>query len=59
MNDTYSPTQFVIAYWTPDGIVVSVVDTTTFEQQKPFFAKDPKSATAAIEMKLQEMKEEK
>jgi hypothetical protein len=54
----YNPQHFVIGYWSGSQWVISVVDLNANEPNKPFFASDLRLATAAIEAKLMEIREE-
>jgi hypothetical protein len=55
---TYSPTKILTAYWTGHQWVISISDSSTSEKPKPFIVTDLRLATAAIEAKLMEIREE-
>lgn len=59
MDKTYSPKKFLVAYWTDKGYIISIVDTEHYDQTNVFFAESPQTATAAIECKMEELRESK
>jgi hypothetical protein len=53
----YHPTKFLISYWADGRWIISVVDTENGTTSKPYFAQDLRLATAAIEVRLEEIRD--
>jgi hypothetical protein len=56
-EQTYSPTRYLVTYWAQSQWIICVVDTKFSAQSKPFLCTDLRLATAAIEARLMEIKE--